>query len=195
MDRTTIRTLVYSSFDQIGQPEPFTDGNGNGAHDAGEAFNDVNGNGEWDDDMGAAGLGGPGDIVLYDIEYETGAVTRFFEPIFGRDRAPRGGRRAQRAVLSDAAVHRAAGHGFRRDRAGIAAVEFALVLPVMILFSLGIAEVGRFALLNLKLQHAATTMADLAVARRGAEPRRGAEHVQRHGPRRPPVRPRRTTAW
>ena len=41
-------------------------------------------------------------------------------------------------------------------------MEFALVLPVMILFSMGIAEVGRFALLNLKLQHAATTMADLA---------------------------------
>ena len=52
--------------------------------------------------------------------------------------------------------------GFCRDQRGIAAVEFALVLPVMILFSLGIAEVGRFALLNLKLQHAATTMADLA---------------------------------
>lgn len=49
-----------------------------------------------------------------------------------------------------------------RDRRGIAAVEFALVLPVMILFSLGLAEVGRFALLTLKLQHAANTMADLA---------------------------------
>jgi Flp pilus assembly protein TadG len=50
----------------------------------------------------------------------------------------------------------------RQDDSGIAAVEFALVLPVMILFSLGLAEVGRFALLNLKLQHAANTMADLA---------------------------------
>ena len=50
----------------------------------------------------------------------------------------------------------------RSDRSGIAAVEFALVLPVMLLFSLGVAEVGRFALLNLKLQHVATTMADLA---------------------------------
>lgn len=48
------------------------------------------------------------------------------------------------------------------DQSGVAAVEFALVLPVMLLFSLGIAEVGRFALLTLKLQHAATTMADLA---------------------------------
>lgn len=84
MDETVINTLVYASFDQIGQPEPFTDDNSNGVHDGGEAFNDVNGNGQWDDDMGTAGLGGPGDIVLYDIEYETGALTRFFEPIFGR---------------------------------------------------------------------------------------------------------------
>ena len=51
---------------------------------------------------------------------------------------------------------------FGDDQAGIAAVEFALVLPVMILFAMGIAEVGRFTLLSLKLQHAATTMADLA---------------------------------
>ena len=84
MDQTTIRTMVYESFDQIGQPEPFTDTNGNDVLDAGEEFDDVNGNGEWDDDMGAAGLGGPGDIVLYDIEYVTGAITRLFEPIFGR---------------------------------------------------------------------------------------------------------------
>ncbi len=84
MDRAVIRTLVYSSFDQIGQPEPFTDDNANGVHDAGEPFNDVNGNGQWDDDMGTAGLGGPGDIVLYDIEYETGAITNLFRHIFGR---------------------------------------------------------------------------------------------------------------
>ncbi len=51
---------------------------------------------------------------------------------------------------------------FRRDERGIAAVEFALVLPVLILFSMGLAEVGRFTLLTLKLQHAATTMGDLA---------------------------------
>ena len=49
-----------------------------------------------------------------------------------------------------------------KDRSGLAAVEFALILPVMILFAMGIAEVGRFALLSLKLQHAANTMADLA---------------------------------
>jgi hypothetical protein len=84
MDEAEINTLVYSRYEDIGQPEPFTDGNGNGRHDTGEEFNDVNGNGQWDDDMGTAGLGGPGDIVLYDIEYETGAITKLLEPIFGR---------------------------------------------------------------------------------------------------------------
>lgn len=84
MNHTLIRTLVYERFDQIGQPEPFTDDNANGSHDPGEAFNDVNGNGEWDDDIGAAGLGGPGDIVLYEIEYETGAITQLLRPVFGR---------------------------------------------------------------------------------------------------------------
>jgi Flp pilus assembly protein TadG len=84
MDEAEISTLVYSDFEDIGEPEPFTDGNGNGQHDPGEAFNDVNGNGQWDDDMGTAGLGGPGDIVLYDVEYEVGAVTRLLEPLLGR---------------------------------------------------------------------------------------------------------------
>lgn len=52
--------------------------------------------------------------------------------------------------------------GFVRDRRGVSAVEFALVAPVLLLLSLGTVEVARFALLALKLQHAATTMADLA---------------------------------
>lgn len=54
------------------------------------------------------------------------------------------------------------GHGFVRDRRGVSAVEFALVAPVLLLLSLGTVEVARFALLALKLQHAAATMADLA---------------------------------
>jgi len=59
-------------------------------------------------------------------------------------------------------MHRWLPGRFGRDERGVSAVEFALVLPVMILFSLGLAEVGRFTLLTLKLQHAATTMGDLA---------------------------------
>lgn len=51
---------------------------------------------------------------------------------------------------------------FAGDRRGFAAVEFALILPVLLLFALGVTEVGRFVLLGLKVQHAADTIADLA---------------------------------
>lgn len=51
---------------------------------------------------------------------------------------------------------------FLADRDGVGAVEFALTLPVLMLLALGIAEVGRATLLSLKLQHAATSLADLA---------------------------------
>jgi Flp pilus assembly protein TadG len=48
------------------------------------------------------------------------------------------------------------------DDRGISAVEFALVLPVLLLLAMGIAEVGRFALLAMKVNHAAATLGDLA---------------------------------
>ena len=83
LDTAVIQTLVYPSFADIGQPEPFTDANHNGVHDSGESFSDINGNGHWDPDMGKAGMGGPGDIVLYDVEYATTAITHLLQPIFG----------------------------------------------------------------------------------------------------------------
>jgi hypothetical protein len=83
MDEATIRTLIYGSFEDIGRPEPFTDGNRNGRPDPGE-YTDVNGNGQWDDDMGRAGLGGPDDIVLYEVEYATVGMTGLMRPILGR---------------------------------------------------------------------------------------------------------------
>jgi hypothetical protein len=76
-------TLVYHSFGDIGQPEPFTDTNHNGVHDAGEPFTDSNGNGTWDPDMGAAGLGGPGDVVLYRMSYDWHIMIPLFRPFFG----------------------------------------------------------------------------------------------------------------
>ena len=69
-ETATIETKIYPSFAQVGQPEPFVDTNGNGQRDSGESFTDVNGNGVWDQDMGVAGLGGPGDVVLYRVTYE-----------------------------------------------------------------------------------------------------------------------------
>lgn len=73
--RLVFETLVYPSFDSIGRPETFTDTNGNGQWDAGEPFADINGNGQWDADMGAAGLGGPEDIVLYRVRYDWRMLT------------------------------------------------------------------------------------------------------------------------
>lgn len=56
---------TYDSFDDVGKPEPFTDGNGDGVRQDTECFEDVNGNGNWDSDRGRAGNGGADDIILY----------------------------------------------------------------------------------------------------------------------------------
>lgn len=82
-DDLEMETLVYDSFGAVGQPEPFTDENGNEAYDEGEPFTDSNGNGGWDDDMGAAGLGGPGDVVVYRMSYDWPIMIPLFVPFFG----------------------------------------------------------------------------------------------------------------
>lgn len=74
---------IYPSFDDVGKPEPFVDGNGNGKYDTGESFTDVNKNGVWDADMGAAGVGGPGDIVAYTVEYKWTLWTPLASEIWG----------------------------------------------------------------------------------------------------------------
>ncbi|MEO1020159.1 MAG: TadE/TadG family type IV pilus assembly protein [Pseudomonadota bacterium] len=51
---------------------------------------------------------------------------------------------------------------FLADRCGITAVEFALIFPILLGMGLGLIEVGRFALLNMKLEQAANTIADLS---------------------------------
>lgn len=55
---------AYDSFTEVA-PEPFTDTNKNGVHDAGECFTDENGNNTWDADPGLAGQGGASAIALY----------------------------------------------------------------------------------------------------------------------------------
>ena len=78
-----METLVYENFGDVGQPEPFTDENANGSWDNDEPFTDVNGNGTWDPDMGAAGLGGPGDVVIYRMSYDWSIMIPLFRPFFG----------------------------------------------------------------------------------------------------------------
>lgn len=83
VDELDVETLVYETFSDVGQPEPFTDENGDGAYNTGEAFDDINGNGAWDEDMGVAGLGGPGDVVVYRLSYDWEIMIPLFQPFFG----------------------------------------------------------------------------------------------------------------
>jgi Flp pilus assembly protein TadG len=80
----TVTYVVYPGFQDVGKPEPYVDDSpANGTYDVGESFQDVNGNGQWDSDMGAAGLGGPGDVVLYTVSYQWKALTPLVEPFVG----------------------------------------------------------------------------------------------------------------
>lgn len=85
-EKIEVETLVYESFDQIDAPEPLTvDLNGNGSYDAGDDYQDINGNGQWDADLGSAGLGGPGDIVVYTIRYPWHLKTPVMSQLIGDD--------------------------------------------------------------------------------------------------------------
>lgn len=55
----------YSTFTNVGKPEPFTDTNGDGIRQTGECFSDINGNGMWDSEDGRAGEGGASEVALY----------------------------------------------------------------------------------------------------------------------------------
>ena len=58
----------YRSFTDVGRPEDFTDANDNDIYDEGECFIDANSNEQWDADVGAGGLGGANDVVLYTVK-------------------------------------------------------------------------------------------------------------------------------
>ena len=82
-EQVQIDALSYGQISQIGVEEPYTDSNGNGSHDTGESYTDTNGNGQWDDDMGAAGLGGAGDIVVYTVSYPWHLITPIVSRVLG----------------------------------------------------------------------------------------------------------------
>ena len=78
----TLTTLIYPSFEDIHQAEPYTDTNHNGKYDLGEPYTDINGNGQWDADMGVSGDGGAGDIVVYTVTYNWTILTPFLSHFF-----------------------------------------------------------------------------------------------------------------
>lgn len=68
--KVTITTKAYTSLENLGRPEPFTDLNENGEYDTNEPFDDINGNGEWDEDQGASNsFGVGGQAVQLELEY------------------------------------------------------------------------------------------------------------------------------
>ncbi len=77
--------IVYKAYGDIGRGEDFVDANANGTYDTGETFTDENSNGAWDSDVGSAGAGGSGDIVVYRISYDWPLLTPFAGQFIGTD--------------------------------------------------------------------------------------------------------------
>lgn len=80
MSQAQVEVLVYPGFGDVGKGEDYIDGNSNGSYDAGETFTDANENGTWDSDLGTAGPGNAGEIVLYRLTYDWPLLT----PIVGQ---------------------------------------------------------------------------------------------------------------
>jgi Flp pilus assembly pilin Flp len=87
---THITFMTYPRFQDVGQPEPFTDTPApspkhNGKYDLGETFIDVNGNGKWDEDQGTAGVGASSEVVQYKITYEWRLMTPMLSSMLGKN--------------------------------------------------------------------------------------------------------------
>ena len=80
-----VASKFYKQYDQINDPEPFIDSNGNGNRDSNESYTDVNGNGRWDVDMGASGYGSAGDVVVYTVTYPWAIATPIISNLVGEN--------------------------------------------------------------------------------------------------------------
>lgn len=83
MDTAKIDVLSYPNFGKIGTGEAFLDGNGNAQYDVGETFTDENDNNVWDADIGSAGAGNAGDVVLYRIQYDWPLISNYMDSFIG----------------------------------------------------------------------------------------------------------------
>ncbi|MCP5373246.1 MAG: pilus assembly protein [Hyphomicrobiales bacterium] len=100
MSEANLQILTYPGFDEVGRGEEFVDGNGNGSYDVGETFTDSNGNGGWDSDMGVAGAGASGEVVVYRITYKWPLLTPLVGKLIG-DADGKFGLRASVAVRNE----------------------------------------------------------------------------------------------
>ncbi len=83
--KITITSKAYTDFSKVGQPEPCLNPNHSPCPGApGVNFTDINGNGVWDADMGRAGLGNAGDVVVYTVSYPWPIMTPIVAGIIGR---------------------------------------------------------------------------------------------------------------
>ncbi len=77
----TFQRQNYQNFQNVNEPENFTDGDGDGIRDPGECFEDLNGNSQWDNDVGSNGNGGAQDVVEYIVTIEYGRIFPFWKMI------------------------------------------------------------------------------------------------------------------
>ncbi|RNJ63051.1 MAG: pilus assembly protein [Porphyrobacter sp. IPPAS B-1204] len=92
----TVEKVSHFDFADVGEPEEFTDQNGDNICNNNEPYIDHNNNGRWDADRGKDGIGGARDVVLYTT---TVSYPRLF-PMYGLVGLP------QNVVLSSSTVLR-----------------------------------------------------------------------------------------
>ncbi|MGE8356075.1 MAG: TadE/TadG family type IV pilus assembly protein [Microvirgula sp.] len=79
-----IETRTYTSFANVGQPEPCGDDSYKKTGTCTGPFTDINHNETWDADMGGSGAGGRGDIVSYRVWFDRPSFTGILG-LLGRD--------------------------------------------------------------------------------------------------------------
>lgn len=76
----TIVKKSYSNFTGVGLPEPVTTGTvASGKY----CYQDINANGRWDSDQGVSGLGGPEDVIYYEVKMTYPTLMPFSQNMFG----------------------------------------------------------------------------------------------------------------
>ncbi|MBL4800665.1 MAG: pilus assembly protein [Emcibacter sp.] len=79
LSNLVVHQKVYEDFGDVGLPEPFTDTDADGSYTPGiDSYADMNCNDQWDSEVGTDGIGGPGEVVLYEATYDANFMTGFF---------------------------------------------------------------------------------------------------------------------